>query len=179
MPCPLHIRCYASCYGSWRDNAPHPIQTCPEKFGPLRDDSGFGAWKCVKQHVLLKIRILTQRRRRNRLIDGSDPAVRKFQACAHNLWRLQRFDRRYLLRRTFLRFFKFIMRLEIKPKLRFYSKVLSQAQCCVCSYTAFAVDDLIYAARRNANRYSQLVLGDFKAVNEVLQDDLTRMNWSV
>src|SRR5699024_11572749 len=111
-----------------------------------------------------------------KLIDRSRPAVRKFQACAHNLRRLQRFDRRYLLLRTFLRYFKFKMRLEIKPELRFYSKVLSQAQCCVCSYTAFAVDDLIYAARRNANRYSQLVLGDFIAVYEVFKDDLTQLD---
>jgi hypothetical protein len=71
---------------------------------------------------------------------------------------------------------KFVVSLQVHPELRRCSEVSSQPHRGVRSDATLSVDDLVDPAGWHPDRHGELVLRDAKALDEVLQENLTRVN---
>lgn len=77
---------------------------------------------------------------------------------------------------SFQRKFHIIMRLEIKPELRFHGKEAPQAKCCVSGNCAPSMHDFIYASGRHANIFGQSVLRYTHRLQKFCQQDFAWMD---
>lgn len=76
--------------------------------------------------------------------------------------------------------FKIVMRLEIHPELCFHLEEAAESQGRIGRDPSLTMDNLIDAARRNANGLSQAVLTYLHRLQEILQQDFTGMyGWEV
>jgi hypothetical protein len=89
---------------------------------------------------------------------------------------LQRSDRRDLLGGTILSQIQFVPRLQIEPELRRDAEVALETQRRVSRYPSLAVHDLIDPSWGYTDGDSELVLSDLKLLDEILHEDLARVN---
>jgi hypothetical protein len=73
--------------------------------------------------------------------------------------------------------FKIIPSLQIHPELRFHPKEAAQPQGRICRDSSLTVNNLIDPTRRYAHGLSQMVLAHLHRLEEVLQQNLARMDW--
>lgn len=78
--------------------------------------------------------------------------------------------------REIFRAFQLVAALQVHPELRGSSKVLRKAQRSVCRDAPLAVHNLVDLTRRHSDRHGELVLSDPEALDEVLHQDLSRMD---
>lgn len=72
--------------------------------------------------------------------------------------------------------FKIVPGLEVHPELSLHLEESAQSQRRISRDPPLSVDDLIDTARRDANGLSQAVLTQLHRLEEILQQDLTRMD---
>src|SRR5690606_36459007 len=72
--------------------------------------------------------------------------------------------------------FELIVALQVDPELGRRAEVPREPQRRVCGDPPLAVHNLVDPPGRDANRHSELVLCDAEALDEVLHEDLTRVN---
>jgi hypothetical protein len=84
------------------------------------------------------------------------------------------------IREGLTRGFEIVPRLEVHPELRFHPKEAAQTQCGIRRDPPLAMDNLINATRWHPDRLGQMVLADLHRLQEILKQDLPRMNrWKV
>lgn len=85
----------------------------------------------------------------------------------------------FLIKAVFQSFqsqFHIIMRLQIKPELRFHGKESPQAEGCVGGYCASSVHDFIYATGSYSNIFGQSVLGYTHRLQKFCQQNFARVD---
>lgn len=85
-------------------------------------------------------------------------------------------DVRDLLRHSVLGKVKVVAVLEVQPELGGGPEVFPEAQGGISGDGALAVNDLVNAPGRHADGHGELVLRDLESADEVLHENLTRMN---
>jgi len=73
--------------------------------------------------------------------------------------------------------FEIVSGLEIHPETLRCPKVARQTQRCVCGNSTLPMDDFVDSSRRNGDVLGQSVLSDTHRFQELLEENLTRMNW--
>jgi len=84
------------------------------------------------------------------------------------------------VRQGLTRGFEIVPCLEVHPELCLHPKETAQAQRGIRRDPSLPMDNLIDATRRHPDRFGQMVLADLHWLQEILQQDLPRMNrWKV